>query len=91
MSIGRDSAARMIGARQIKAARALAGLSQRDVASRAGIGIATIRRIEAAIDEVVGSAQTLSRIQKALEASGIIFIDQDEERGPGVRLRKPLA
>lgn len=80
----------MIGARQIKAARALAGLSQRDVASRAGIGIATMRRIEAAIDEVIGSAQTLSRIQKALEAEGVKFIDQDHNGGPGVRLRDRL-
>jgi transcriptional regulator with XRE-family HTH domain len=79
----------MIGARQIKAARALAGLSQRDVATRAGSGIATMRRIEAAIDEVTGSAQTLSRIQKALESEGVRFIDQDDQGGPGVRLRKP--
>ena len=80
----------MIGARQIKAARALAGLSQRDVATRAGIGIATMRRIEAAIDEVTGSAQTLVRIQKALESEGVRFIDQDDQGGPGVRMRKPL-
>ena len=80
----------MIGARQIKAARALAGLSQRDVATRAGIGIATMRRIEAAIDEVTGSAQTLVRIQKALESEGMRFIDQDDQGGPGVRMRKPL-
>ena len=80
----------MIGARQIKAARALAGLSQRDVATRAGIGIATMRRIEATIDEVTGSAQTLVRIQKALESEGVRFIDQDDQGGPGVRLRKPL-
>ena len=80
----------MIGARQIKAARALAGLSQRDVAIRAGIGIATMRRIEAAIDEVTGSAQTLSRLQKALESEGVKFIDEDDQGGPGVRLRNQL-
>jgi hypothetical protein len=49
-----------------------------------------MRRIEAAIDEVIGSAQTLSRIQKALEAEGVKFIDQDDKGGPGVRLRDPL-
>ena len=49
-----------------------------------------MRRIEAAIDEVTGSAQTLSRIQKALELEGVRFIDQDDQGGPGVRLRKPL-
>jgi len=80
----------MIVPRQIRAARALVGLSQHELADRAGVGIATIRRIEAAIDEITGSAQTLSRIQRALEAAGIVFIDQDEGSGPGVRLRKPL-
>ena len=80
----------MIGPRQIRAARALVGLSQREIAERAGIGIATIRRIEAAVDEIIGTAQTLSRIQRALEAAGILFIDQDDEHGPGVRLRKPV-
>jgi transcriptional regulator with XRE-family HTH domain len=80
----------MIVPRQIRAARALVGLSQHEVARRAGIGIATVRRIEAAVEEITGTAQTVSKIQRALETAGIIFIDQDEERGPGVRLRKPL-
>jgi len=31
-----------------------------------------------------------ARIQAALEAAGIVFIDQDGTRGPGVRLRNPL-
>jgi hypothetical protein len=29
----------------------------------------------------------LLRIQKALEKAGVIFVNEDEERGPGVRLR----
>jgi hypothetical protein len=32
----------------------------------------------------------MARIQRALEALGIEFIDQDDEKGPGVRLKKPL-
>ena len=32
----------------------------------------------------------MSRIQRALEAAGVIFIDQDGDQGPGVRLRKPV-
>jgi hypothetical protein len=32
----------------------------------------------------------MARIQRALEAAGIVFIDQDEKNGPGVRLKKPL-
>jgi transcriptional regulator with XRE-family HTH domain len=75
---------------QIRAARALLNLSQQELARRASIGVGTIKRIEAAREALTGTAQTLSRIQKALEAAGITFIDQDEQRGPGVRLRKPL-
>jgi hypothetical protein len=43
---------------------------------------------KSASEELRVTVQTLLRIQKALEAAGVIFIDQDEERGPGVRLRR---
>lgn len=76
---------------QIRAARVLLGLSQADLATRASIGIGTVKRIEAARHELTGTAQTLSRIQNALEAAGIIFINQDEGGGPGVRLRNRLS
>ncbi|MDP1605022.1 MAG: helix-turn-helix domain-containing protein [Legionella sp.] len=75
---------------QIRAARVLLGLSQADLAARASIGLGTVKRIEAARVELTGTVQTLSRIKKALEAAGIAFIEQDEQQGPGVRLRKPL-
>ena len=75
---------------QIRAARVLVGLSQNDLAERASVSLGTIKRIEAARVEVAGTAQTMARIQRALESAGIIFIDQDGERGPGVRLRQPL-
>ena len=80
----------MINPRQIRAARALVGLGQRELALVAGIGIATLRRIEASSEAITGTAQTVGRIQRALEAAGIAFIDQDENQGPGVRLKKPL-
>ncbi len=37
-----------------------------------------------------GSRIVKARIQRALESKGIIFIDQDDKQGPGVRLKKPL-
>ena len=80
----------MINARQIRAARALTGLGQQELASLAGCGIATIRRIEAAADQITGTAQTIARIQRALETAGIVFIEQDGTNGPGVRLKQPL-
>ncbi len=40
--------------------------------------------------EFAGKAQTLARIQRALEAEGVVFIDQNDQEGPGVRLKTPL-
>ena len=75
---------------QIQAARVLLGFSQQELAKRASIGLGTVKRIEAARHQLVGTAKTISQIQRALEAAGIVFVDQDDLRGPGVRLRKPL-
>ena len=75
---------------QIRAARALLSMSQQELARRSGVGLATIKRIEAAGSELTGTAQRLFRIQKALEAAGIAFIDEDDRQGPGLRLKRPL-
>ena len=75
---------------QISAARIMLGISQAELATKAAVGLGTVKRIEAAREKITGTAQTISRIQRALEALGIIFIDQDDKQGPGVRLKKPL-
>ena len=80
----------MISRTQIRAGRALVGLNQKELADLAGCGVATIRRIEGAEDEISGAAQTMAKIQQALESAGIVFIDQDQTSGPGVRLNKPI-
>ena len=80
----------MIRLMQIRAARALLAISQQDLATQAAVGLNTVKRIEAAGDEPTGNIQTLLRIKRALEQAGILFIDQEEALGPGVRLRKPL-
>ena len=76
----------MVVASQIRAARALLGLSQQQLAKLAAIGIATVKRIEAA-SEIRGAADTFWKIQTALERAGIEFIPADETKGPGVRLK----
>ncbi len=81
--------AHMINARQIRAARALLGLSQGELAVLAKVGTATVYRLEGAGDQVRGSAQTLWKLQTALEEAGIVFIDRGTELGLGVRLRDP--
>jgi transcriptional regulator with XRE-family HTH domain len=81
----------MIYPLQIRAARALLDWSQHELAERSSVGLATIKRIEAAGGELAGTAKTLFRIQNALEAAGVVFIDATDEHGPGVRLKRPLA
>ena len=77
----------MITSGQIKAARALVGLTVAKLAKEAGIGFTTLVRLEAADGVPSGTVRTLDAVQKALEAAGIEFIGTPED-GPGVRLRK---
>jgi hypothetical protein len=51
------------------------------------VGTATIRRIESN-DAVGGNASTLIRIETAFKEAGIIFIDEDDSAGIGLRLVK---
>ena len=81
----------MIRPIQIRAARGLVGLSQTELAKLAKIGLATLQRIEAASSDLRGNVQTIEKLERALEAAGIIFIDQDDKHGPGVRLKQPLS
>jgi transcriptional regulator with XRE-family HTH domain len=79
----------MIGAAQIRAARALLGIGQRELSRIAEVAISTVKRIELA-REITGSAQTLWKLQTALEKAGVDFIPADEQKGPGVRLKDRL-
>ena len=76
----------MIGAAQIKAARALLGIGQLELSKIADVGISTVKRLELAA-EISGSARTLWKLQAALEKAGVEFIPGDEHKGPGVRLK----
>ena len=76
----------MIFSREIRAGRALLGWSQIELAQAAAVGVATVRRLEAAGTEIRGSVETVWKIQRALEAAGIEFISPEEGKGPGVRL-----
>jgi transcriptional regulator with XRE-family HTH domain len=75
----------MITASQCRAARALLDWSQITLSKKAGVGIVTLRQLEA------GSHQprraTLVVIKQALQEAGIEFIDENGG-GPGVRLAK---
>ena len=79
----------MIVSEQIRAARALLGISQNDLADRAAVGVATIRRLEAGHGTPLGNARTLWKIQFALEDAGVRFLEETTSTGPGVRLSRP--
>ena len=84
--IGKDS--RMIDSAQIRAARALLGWRQEDLSKASGVGTATIQRIEKSKDPITGYISTLMRIQTAFERAGILFTEDDEAGGFGVRMAK---
>ena len=69
---------------QIKAARALLEWSQEDLAARAGLSIAIIRRFEACSKLRVSDEARL-KMEAALEAAGIEFTNGHK---PGVSLNK---
>jgi transcriptional regulator with XRE-family HTH domain len=78
----------MIFSRDIRAARALLGWNQPKLAHAASVGVATVRRLEAAGMQIRGSVESVWKIQRALEAAGIEFIPAEGGKGPGVRLKR---
>ena len=78
----------MLYSAQIRAARALLGWSQGDLARKAGVGAATVQRLESGQGIVSGQVSTVVRVQEALEAAGARFLAADDTGGVGVRLRK---
>ena len=54
----------------------------------ASLSAATLERIEGSTE--IRGADTIRKIQQALEAAGVEFIPEEWGRGPGVRLRQPL-
>ena len=75
----------MITSDQIRAARAMIRWSAADLASAAGIGSATIKRMEVMEGVPSGNVKTLLALKAALEAAGVEFVGTPEDR-PGVRL-----
>jgi transcriptional regulator with XRE-family HTH domain len=73
---------------QVRAARALLGWSQSELAARSDLSLPTVRRFEAASGARV-SQQARDRLRLALEVAGIAFIDENGG-GPGVRLRQRI-
>ena len=79
----------MIDDKQMKAARALLGWKQQELADKAGLSFATIQRMES-LGTGRSLANNVTAVQKVLEAGGVQFIPENGG-GAGVRLAKPKA
>jgi transcriptional regulator with XRE-family HTH domain len=79
----------MITAAQLRAARALAGIDQRELAERSGLSVPTIQRMEASDGVIRGNVDSLMKLIGALDVLGIVLIAESEDGGRGVRLKQP--
>jgi predicted transcriptional regulator len=82
----------VITAQQMRAARALAGIDQKTLAERAGVSLPTIQRMEASDGVVRGVVDTLMKVIRALDESGVELIGVNQASGGGgrgVRLKAP--
>ena len=75
--------------RQVKAARILLGWSQEQLAKEAKCARASVSRFEAGSPDT--KLSTVVAILTALKKAGMVFFDETEERGIGLRLKEPEA
>mgnify|MGYP001562553494 FL=1 len=73
----------------MRAARALLGIDQRELAQRAGLSLPTIQRMESSDGVIRGNVDSLMKLVDALTADGIELIDEGASSGGGrgVRLK----
>jgi transcriptional regulator with XRE-family HTH domain len=80
----------MITSSQMRAARALLGIDQRELAQRARLSLPTIQRMEASKGVVRGNVESLMKLVDALAANGVELIGEgaaSSSGGRGVRMR----
>ncbi|CAM5765800.1 helix-turn-helix domain-containing protein [Bosea minatitlanensis] len=82
----------MMTAAQMRAARAMLGIDQRQLAEMAGVSVPTIQRMERSDGTVRGMIESLTRVVEALDRAGIVLIGENAASsggGRGVRLKGP--
>ena len=80
----------MITSAQLRAARALLGIDQRELAQRCGLSLPTIQRMEASDGVIRGNVDSLMKLVEALGSAGIELISEgaaSPSGGRGVRLK----
>ncbi len=83
----------MITANQLRAARALLSIDQRQMAELADLSVPTIQRMEASDGVIRANVDSLMKLVSALETAGIELINPGAASatgGRGVRLREHL-
>ncbi len=73
---------------QIRAGRAMARMTQAELAAAAGVKELTIIRLEKTAGPIAANTATQDGVQRALEAAGVVFLPGNGH-GPGVAVRKP--
>ncbi|MEJ2633018.1 MAG: helix-turn-helix transcriptional regulator [Acidihalobacter sp.] len=84
----------MITASQMRAARALLGIDQRQLAEAAGLSLPTIQRMEGSEGQVRGNVESLVRVVDALDRAGLELLGEGASStagGRGVRLKAPAS
>jgi transcriptional regulator with XRE-family HTH domain len=84
----------MLTSAQIRAARALLGIDQRELAQRCSLSLPTIQRMEASEGVIRGNVDSLMKLVEALATAGIELIGEGAASaggGRGVRLKSPPA
>ena len=76
----------MVTIEQLRAARALLGWSQTELASRADLSLPTVKRVEGGFGPKV-SEEARAKLQHTLEVAGLEFLEENGA-GLGVRFRK---
>lgn len=82
----------MITSLQMRAARALLDIDQRQLADLSGLSLPTIQRMEASDDIVRGNVESLMKLIGALSKAGLELIGEGAAShggGRGVRLMVP--
>lgn len=77
----------MLTGPQIRAARALVGMSAFELAQLSGLAINTVRRAESSTDAARVTLANLRAIQSVLEAKGVEFLPRTDT-GEGVRFAR---
>ena len=84
----------MITAHQLRAARALLNIDQRQMVELADLSVPTIQRMEASDGVIRGNVDSLVKLVSALDNAGIELINPgvpSTTGGRGVRLREHVA